>query len=310
MQIGFNLRHDNRIGSIFVKFYTLYMIRRKLFLAVILVSSAINIRAQNFHVVVFGGVSNYQGDLQDQKYTFSQAHPAFGFGGLYEITDNLSARANVTFGTVSANDKDSKNINDIQRNLNFTSPITDINLGLEYDILSLNQHSVTPYIFAGISVFHFNPYTIDTAGHKVYLQPLGTEGQGFYPGRSKYSLTQIAIPFGGGFKFAINDNVRLGVEVGLRKLFTDYLDDVSMTYADKTQLLANNGAEAVELAFRGDELNKGLTYPTGGTIRGNPKSKDWYYFTMLTLSFRIPGGGEKYDGPGGKSKVGCPTRVF
>lgn len=283
---------------------------RKFISSAILFLSIINIQAQNFRVVVFGGVSNYQGDLQAKKYTFDQAHPAFGFGGLYEINDKLFVRANTTFGTVSANDKYSKDINILERNLNFTSPITDINLGLEYDILSLYEHSVTPYIFAGVSVFHFNPYTTDTAGKRVYLQPLGTEGEGFYQGRSKYDLTQIAIPFGGGLKFAISDDVRLGVEVGLRKLFTDYLDDVSMTYADKSQLLANNGPEAVELAFRGDELHKGLTYPPDGTIRGNPKSKDWYYFTMLTLSFRISGGGEKYAVQGGKAKVGCPGKVF
>ena len=59
------------------------------------------------------------------------------------------------------------------------------------------------------------------------LQPLGTEGEGFYKGEKKYNLTQLAIPIGGGFKYAISNNVRIGIEVGFRKLFTDYLDDVS-----------------------------------------------------------------------------------
>jgi hypothetical protein len=232
-----------------------------------------------------------------------------GFGGLYEITGNLSARANVTFGTVSGNDNTSSDINNRNRNLNFTSPITDVELGLEYDFLSLYQYRLTPYVFAGVSVFHFNPWTVDDSGHKVYLQPIGTEGEGFYDGRKKYDLTQMAIPFGGGFKYAINNNVRIGIEVGLRKLFTDYLDDVSNSYVDKSLLLANNGPEAVELAFRGDELHTGLTYPPGGTIRGNPKSDDWYYFTTFTVSFRIQSPSEK-NSPGNRTQYRCPTRVL
>ena len=285
------------------------MVMRKILVGVILFLSAINIQAQNFSVTVAAGASNYQGDLQDKKYTFQEAHPAFGFGGLYEITSNLSARASVTFGTVSGNDKTSDNTYILQRNLNFTSPITDVQFGLEYNILNLYQHRLTPYIFAGISVFHFDPWTIDDSGHKVYLQPLGTEGEGFYDGRQKYALTQVAIPFGGGLKFAITDNVRIGVEVGLRKLFTDYLDDVSTTYVDKNLLLANNGPEAVELAFRGNELNTGLTYPPAGTIRGDAKSKDWYYFTLVTLAFRISSPTEKFSS-GNKTQFRCPTHVL
>ena len=67
-------------------------------------------RAQNLHVTVFGGFSNYQGDLQNKRFTLDQSHPAFGAGLLYEISDNLYARANVTFGKVSGDDKsNSKN---------------------------------------------------------------------------------------------------------------------------------------------------------------------------------------------------------
>jgi len=281
---------------------------RKIFLSILFFLLIIVTQAQNFSAVVFAGASNYQGDLQDKKYTFQQAHPAFGFGGLYEITNNLSAKTNITFAKVSADDKFSSEADIRARNLNFTSLITDIHLGLEYNFLSLYQHRLTPYIFAGIGVFHFNPYTYDS-GQKVYLQPLGTEGEGFYDGRKKYALTQVNIPFGGGFKYAINDNVRIGIEVGLRKLFTDYLDDVSTTYVDKALLLANYGPEAVKLAFRGNELNPALPYPPNGTIRGDPKSKDWYYFTLLTVSFRIQGSSEK-NNPGGKSQVRCPTRIL
>jgi len=287
----------------------LIIIMRKLFISTLFFLSAIATKAQieSYHLVFFGGMSNYQGDLQAHPYTFQEAHAAFGFGATYEITDQLSARANFSFGTVSGTDKGSTNKNILDRNLDFSSPITEGQLGLEYDFISLYEHHFTPYLFTGLAVYHFNPSTIDSAGNRVDLQPLGTEGEG-YNGTKKYNLTQMAIPLGGGFKYAISDNVRIGIEVGFRKLFTDYLDDVSGNYADKNLLLEHNGPEAVQLAFRGNELNTGLTYPSAGTIRGNPKSKDWYYFSVITLSFRLATVADY--AVGNKSNRGCPTRVL
>lgn len=270
---------------------------------------AVNTQAQNFHVTLFGGMSNYQGDLQAKAFTFHESHPAVGAGLLYELTTNFYIRANVTLGKVSGNDNTSSSILIYDRNLNFTTLITDCQLGLEYDIFNIYKTNFTPYIFAGIGYFHFNPYTYDTTGKKVYLQPLSTEGEGFYNGRPVYSLDQFNIPFGGGVKFALTDNIRIGIELGLRKLFTDYLDDVSATYAPEDLLLANRGPEAVELAFRSNELHTGLIYPPANTIRGNPKSKDWYYFTGFTLNFRLPSASDKYN-TGGASKVACPTKVY
>ncbi len=52
-------------------------------------------QSQNLHLTVFGGISNYQGDLQAKRFTFQQANAAVGVGALYEITDKLYARANV-----------------------------------------------------------------------------------------------------------------------------------------------------------------------------------------------------------------------
>ncbi len=276
------------------------------FVIAILILAA-NANAQNFHITLFGGMSNYQGDLQDKRFTLDQSHPAAGGGVMFEITDNFFARATVIFAKVSGDDKTSNSIYVRDRNLNFSSLITDVNLAIEYDILSLYQSGFTPYIYGGIGYYHFNPYTFDSANNKIYLQPLGTEGQGFYNGRTKYSLDQFSIPFGGGIKFALGDNIRISIEGGLRKLFTDYLDDVSSTFADQNLLLAHSGPQAVEVAFRGDELKKGLTYPPVGSIRGNPKNKDLYYVTGITLSIRLT---SARNSGGNKSKVGCPTRIY
>ncbi len=264
------------------------------------------VQAQQVWLTTFGGISNYQGDLQDKKFTFQQSHLALGIGASYEITQQLYVTGNVKIGKLSGDDKnETKNVS---RNLNFTTALSEFNLSLEYDLLNLNEQPFTPYLFAGIAVYHFNPYTFDSLGKKTYLQPLGTEGQGFYNGRTKYNLTQISIPFGGGIKLAINENIRIGVEIGFRKLFTDYIDDVSSTYADKTLLIASNGQTAANLAFRGNELKTGLLYPAANARRGNAGSKDWYYFSGVSISFRLGAGGNNRTGVAGNTS--CPTRVY
>jgi hypothetical protein len=263
-----------------------------------------NTNAQDFHLNLFAGVSNYQGDLQDKAITFSQAHVVGGVGLSYDIARHFSIRTGITFGKISGNDKYGRNI---RRNLNFTSALTEVNVGLEYYITApIEKHSLTPYLFAGVALYHFDPYTNDSAGQKYFLQPLSTEGEGFISGRKNYKLTQLAIPFGAGVKLSLSDNVNVGLEVGYRKLFTDYLDDVSTTYIDKGALLSNRGSKAVELAYRGDEIKNGvMTYPAAGAKRGNPDHNDSYYFTGLTLSFRLGGGGlGKY------SEYRCPGNVL
>jgi hypothetical protein len=262
--------------------------------------------AQKLHLNLYGGAMNYQGDLQDKRYTFNQAHLAGGLGLSYDLSDHFSLRADWILGKVSADDKYGRNS---PRNLNFTSNITEASLGLQYFLYSLGDHSLTPYVFAGLGVYHFSPYTRDTSGAKWFLQPLSTEGEGFVSGKNMYSLTQVSIPFGGGVKLALSDKINVGLELGFRKLFTDYLDDVSSTYVDQTLLLANRGTKAVELAYRGNELKTGsTTYPLAGTIRGSAKHNDWYYFTGITFSFALGsgnGGGEH----GKNSKYGCPANV-
>ena len=262
--------------------------------------------AQNFHLNLFAGTSNYQGDLQDKRFTFSQAHFAGGVGLSYDLSDRFSVRTGVVLGRVSGDDK-SATRNQF-RNLNFTSNLTEVNVGLQYYVTPLADHALTPYAFAGVALYHFNPYTFDTSGAKFYLKPLSTEGEGFIDGVKNYKLTQFAIPFGGGVKLSLSDNVNVGLEFGLRKLFTDYLDDVGGPYVDQNLLLLNRGAKAVELAYRGAELKNGDPYPVANTVRGGPKNKDWYYFTGFTASFTLGNGGLGI-GNGSHKKYGCPANV-
>lgn len=265
----------------------------------------ITLSAQKINFNLFIGTANYYGDLQSKRYTFNQAKLAGGIGISYEVSDKFFIRGLFSGAKVSADDKLNPELLRV-RNLNFTTTITEAQLAGEYYFFSKNDNPIAPYIFAGIALYHFNPYTKDTFQNKFFLQPLSTEGQGFYQDRKPYNLAQFAIPFGGGFKIAISENISIGLEIGFRKLFTDYLDDVSKPYIDPAILLANRGAKAVELAYRGNELKNGLPSAPVGGLRGGEKYKDWYYFTLFTTSFKIGGG----HGNRSRSKLGCPAGVY
>ncbi|RYY40539.1 MAG: hypothetical protein EOO08_05250 [Chitinophagaceae bacterium] len=256
---------------------------------------------------LFGGVSQYQGDLQSSIFQGRFARPAIGLTASYDLGQRLALRGGITFSSLEASDRYNSKEELRARNLSFASKLTEGSLVAQYTFFNLDEIRWSPYVFGGVALFHFNPYTYDTSGQKYFLSPLSTEGQGLqqYPDRKMYSLTQFAIPFGAGVTYAITDRWQLGLEVGLRKTFTDYIDDVSGTYADAADLQATRGSKAVELAFRGNEVDPAAGYPAKGAMRGNAKNKDLYYFAGLHLQFRLGGGG----GGGSTRGYGCPKGV-
>lgn len=265
--------------------------------------------AQRFHIGVFGGLAAYNGDLAEKIFPRKVTNGAFGITGNYEITDKFMLRAGLTYAVVGGADRFSDD-NDLKaRNLSFETAVREFSLLGQYYLQDLYDHKFTPYAFAGLALYHFNPYAY-SGGNKIYLQPLSTEGQGI-PGYANkpYKLTQLAIPFGGGIKYAFTDNIHLGLEAGLRILFTDHFDDVSGNYADPADLLAYRGQTSVDMAYRGDELPGGNpTAPAKGTARGGSKHKDYYYFTGLHLTFRLNSGGG-WSGAGSRNSTRCPVNV-
>jgi len=242
-------------------------------------------QAQKLFTTVYAGISGYQGELSTRPIDPIQSHPSFGLGLQYELNDHWLIRGDFTYGKISGHDKYS--LANRNRNLSFASNLSEFSLGIEYIPINLYYYKVSPYAFAGIANYKFSPYTTARNGSRVILSEFSTEGQGFYLDRQPYKLRQFSIPFGGGLLWAVSDNFRVGFVVGFRKTFTDYLDDVSTTYVDKDILAQNRGTNALNYAFRGNELDPSLEYPADGTVRGNPKTKDWYHFSGITVRFRI-----------------------
>ena len=257
-------------------------IKRTLILIVIVLCFNVCAIAQQLSLQLVGGLMNYGGDLQSQGYTFKQAHPTVGINALYQF-NHFGVRAGFAYGKVSARDKLTTTYK--KRNLNFHSDVVEGSLDIEYDFFSLEKDSkIVPYVFAGIGVYHYNPYTFYQK-QKVYLQPLGTEGEGLaaYPDKKLYSLTGFEDPYGIGVRYKISSNLLLGVEYNSRLLFTDYLDDVSTVYPDKDELYKGRGQLAVDLSYRG----KDTEFPSG-SIRGNPRQNDNYYSSVITLTYIFP----------------------
>jgi hypothetical protein len=258
---------------------------------------ALPLQAQVNDIGMFLGLSKYKGELSNSFFTPYMFRPAVGVYYRSNFNRHWSARLAATIGSVAGDDADSKYDWEVNRNLNFHSAIQEVSATFEFNFLPFElgnyNYSFTPFFFWGLSVFHFNPKT-EYRGEEYELQPLATEGQETWahPDWKKYSLYSAAMPFGGGFKFN-GDNIGFTVECGVRRTYTDYLDDVSMTYTDPNIIFLENGAVAAALSDRslGD-------YPTvdGGKQRGDMATRpDWFMFIGVSA----------YISVGGKFRYAC-----
>ena len=279
--------------------------------------------AQNLSVTGSLGVSNFLGDLAT---TYIPPFGAdFSLGATYDLASNWRLRLNFSNLNIQGDDASSKANGVAWRGLNFKSNVSELALLGEYDLLDVENYDFIPYLFAGVAAYHFNPRPLNPISGKISfngfsttisgdvdLHSLGTEGQyltgipgvkGNYSGRS-YDLTQLNIQLGAGVRFDISDGISLGFEANLRKLFTDYLDDVSGPHyvtpsdwkaaedyyhslgsAGKSQL--DNTLKAQAYAYRGILGSKFIDVNANSFPRGNANNNDAFYSFQLRLSFRL-----------------------
>ncbi|MDQ3071684.1 MAG: DUF6089 family protein [Bacteroidota bacterium] len=245
---------------------------------------------QDKEVGIMIGAAQYQGDLSLKQVTFPATKLGVGAFFRYYFNPRVDIKAGLQYGTIEGNDDNYPDVEDrMRRNFSFKSRVIELSAVLEYNILPFISNSqryrFAPYVFGGAAIFNFNPKA-EYQGNWYALQPLGTEGQnlgGEYP--KPYSLIQFAIPYGFGFKYSLGKFWNLGLEVGQRKLFTDYLDDVSGAYPDQTALAANNPMSA-NLSYRTTEVDPDGRWkePAVGQMRGDPDDLDMYIFAGITIS--------------------------
>lgn len=232
-------------------------------------------------------------------------------GGIYGkvLYKNLFAiRLEANIGKVEGSDSDlakvkSTAIDRFSRNLSFRSDIFEVNVLAEVYPLTLFGNAgpvyasgaISPYIVAGFGLFHFKPQA-KLNNTWIDLQPLRTEGEGFneYPDRNVYHTTQVDIPFGLGGRYQISDKVNISLEFLFRKLFTDYLDDVSTTYIDPSlfskYLKGADLANALALNNRAgqDPQHPDRKYVLPGDKRGNSARNDHFFSLNLKVGYVFP----------------------
>jgi hypothetical protein len=272
-------------------------------------------KRQRYEFSIGGGVSNFLGELGGanqigtnyfKDLEWSQTRMALAIGLRYKLTDYFALNSHLTYGRVSGDDKLTKEPFRSYRNLNFFSDIYEFNLNFEgavqkeqvghryrlRNVRGLRGYELYTYGFVGIGVFYFDPKT-EYNGQIISLRPLGTEGQGQIETRKTYSTLGVCVPAGIGFKYTIDRYWGVGIEIGLRKTFTDYIDDVSTTYYDFTDpnsLSAQLGNRSNPLNVpSGEEYVIPSTQP--GQQRGDPRDNDSYMFGIFSINYKIVGKG-------------------
>ncbi|MDQ3046750.1 MAG: outer membrane beta-barrel protein [Bacteroidota bacterium] len=264
------------------------------------------------------GASNFLGELGGanqigtnfiKDLEFSATRTSFAFGMRYKFKKRFAVSGGFHYLMLSGSDKLTKEPFRSNRNLSFRAPIFEASIQAEFfftkeqqghlykikNAKGMKNYDFQGYLFVGFGGFYFNPKA-QYKGNWVALQPLGTEGQGLPGNKKKYSRVSICIPYGIGAKYAINKDWAVGLEIGIRKTFTDYIDDVSTVYYDNSELYQERGIEAATLAdpslanypesLGGDAT--GYNQTAAGQQRGDSRDKDSYAFLNVTISYKMP----------------------
>ena len=194
--------------------------------------------AQQHEVGVGIGGFNYTGDLV-RDFAVRHTRPGLGLLYRYNVNNHLSLRGGLHGGWLAGSDNPPYDALAQQRDTSFSTSIGELSAVVEYHFLDWKNNirllRWTPYFFVGAGVSFLGPHEEQT---------------------ESYSRTQPVIPFGIGFKYMVTPVWVLALEGGVRKTFTDYIDNIS----------------------GGDPRLRNFEY-------GNRHSDDWYYYIGASLSY-------------------------
>jgi hypothetical protein len=193
-----------------------------------------------------GGLAsfNYTGDL---IRTYSIQNQTLGINLFYarSYENGWGGKLNFGAGRIKGSDQNPIDPQAQIRNASFQDFITEISGQATYEFLDFRTDRAlvkfTPYLSAGAGFFLINRVEKN----------------------ADYSDIQLMIPFGGGIKYSLGPLWTLNFEFSARKLFTDYLDNISIE----------------EIT---DKRNSNFQY-------GDWNDNDWYYFTSLSISYTFWG---------------------
>lgn len=269
------------------------------FLAAVAFCLPMALFAQNAYVQEgeFGlalGAGHYFGDL-NTRAKLNRPKLAAGLFFRKNFGNYTALRLSGTYAQLGYSDVYNTH-NDLmrRRNLSFNTKVWELGLQGDFNFYRFlpgdPDFRFTPYITLGVSAFSYDPYAY-LSGEKYFLRQLGTEGQGSSDStinRKPYSTMALAIPFGVGLKYAINDRINIGFEIVHRFTNTDYLDDVSRTYPGAATFPLNpDGTPSISALLSDRSYETGTPIGIKGQQRGNSQNKDQFVTAMFYLSFNI-----------------------
>ncbi|HVV55161.1 MAG TPA: DUF6089 family protein [Mucilaginibacter sp.] len=237
-----------------------------------------SLQAQTWEVGGLLGGSGYMGDLNPNN---PLKISGFAAGVFVQRNFNgyLSAKLNYTYGQIAAADSTSSNPQFRQRNLSFQTQLSELSVIAEFNFFKyepeVGENRFTPFIYLGVGVVGYNPQAT-YQGQTYDLRPLMTEGQS-----RPYPKIAATIPYGAGIKYNFSGKWNFIADIGYRNPYTDYLDDVSGLYPNKSKL---SSPLAQALSDRSGE-NTGVYIGSPGSQRGDLRPKDTYMFVTLSISF-------------------------
>jgi hypothetical protein len=242
---------------------------------------------------IAAGAAHYFGDI-NTKAGLNRPKMAFGLMFRKQFGDYVAIRVQGTYSQLGYSDIYSDNEAQRTRNLSFNSNVFELALLGDFNFFRFipgdKEYRFTPYASLGLGLFTYDPYAY-LENEKYFLRQLGTEGQGstLYPDRKAYSNMGFLFPVGFGVKYNLTPRTNLTFELMHRFTNTDYLDDVSGTYAgrDAFALLPNSDpSPAMLLQDRSYEIT---SVPIGiaGRQRGISTRKDQYITAMVGITINL-----------------------
>ena len=183
---------------------------------------------------------NYTGDL---IRTYSIQNQSLGVNLFYvrNYNDGWGAKLNFAAGRIKGSDQNPIDPQAQIRNASFQDFITEISGQATYEFLDFRNDRAS---------VKFTPYL--TVGAGFFLLNRADKNE-------DYSDIQFMIPFGGGIKYNLGPLWTLNFEFSARRLFYDYLDNISRQEVT-------------------DKRNSDFQF-------GDWSDNDWYYFAGFSISY-------------------------
>jgi hypothetical protein len=238
------------------------------------------------------GAAHYFGDLNTRAH-LDRPKLAAGLFFRKNFGNYIALRVAGTYARLGYSDVyNTQSVFMQRRNLSFNTNIWELGLQGDFNFYKFMpgdpDFRFTPYVTFGVSAFNYDPFAY-LNGQKYFLRPLGTEGQNDTSmHRKPYNSMALAIPFGVGLKYALNERINVGFEVVYRFTNTDYLDDVSTTYPGPGSFPPNPDGTANPAYLLSDRsYETGTPIGVKGQQRGNSQNKDQFVTAMFYISFNL-----------------------